>query len=156
MQLEILGAEQTASHFVIQYKLWMINEGAGICDGAILRLDVLPGGQDTQKQVDGFFEQQGRPGQTVAIPAMSPGSRAPIEGEMRVPLDPTIIFRMNDRQMIIPLVAADLDYRWGGGQDRRQATFVIGRIGAAGQEKLGPINVDMGPRLVPGIAAKPV
>ncbi len=156
MELEILGAEQTATHFLLHYRLWMINEGPGRADSAVLRLDVLPGGQDTQKQVDRFFLSEASNGQTVTIPAMGPSSRTPVEGEMRVPLDPTITFRMNDRQMIIPLVAADLDYRWSGGQERSQATFVLGRLGAAGQERLGPINIDLGPRIVRGIGSKPV
>ena len=116
----------------------------------------LPGGQDTQKQVDRFFLRHESGAQTVNIPSMEPSSRTPVEGEMRVPLDPMIFFRMEGRQMIIPLVAADLDYRWGGGQDRGQATFVLGLLGAAGQERLGPINVDLGPRIVRNIGAKPV
>ncbi|WP_420606957.1 hypothetical protein [Novosphingopyxis sp.] len=156
MQLDILGAEQTATHFILQYRLWMINQGPGPADAAVLRLDVLPGGPDTQKQVDRFFQREQARGRTVTIPAMGPSSRTPVEGDMRVPLDPAITFRMEGRQMIIPLVAADLDYRWGGGQDRSQATFVLGRVGAAGQERLGPINIDLGPRIVRGIGAKPV
>ncbi len=153
---EVLGAEQTETQFLVRYRLWLHNSGPAPADSGTLRLDILPGGPDTQTQVDRFFLRQQQTAQTVAIPAMRPSSRTPVEGEMRVPLDTAISFRMDGRQVIIPLAAADLDYRWNGGQARSEATFVLGRVGATGQERLGPINIDLGPRLVHGIGSKQV
>jgi len=155
MALEILGAEQSEDQFILAYRLWLTNTGDGPSSGGTLKLNILPGGQDTQAQVDRFFQGLSA-GQTVELPSMAATSRTPVEGEMRVMLDPGIIFRMNDRQVIIPLVAADLHYAWQDGEDRTQASFVIGRRGAAGQERLGPIPVDRGPRHLTSIASKPV
>jgi len=155
-RLEILRAEQTATHFELHYRLWLANTGPAPVDGAVLRLDALPGGQDTQGQVDRFFLREAFTGQSVTIPPIGAGSRMPVEGEMRVPLDSSSAFRMNDRTVIIPLVAIDCDYRWHDGQDRLQNSFVIGRAGAAGQDRLGPIPIDPGPRIIQEVAAKPV
>lgn len=156
LHLDILEAEQTETHFQLHYRLWLSNHTRTPIDGAMLRLDALPGGQDTQGQVDRFFLRKTFTGQSVTIPPIGPGGSTPVEGEMSVPLDATSAFRMNDRTVIIPLVAADCDYRWADGQDRAQNSFVIGRIGAAGQDRLGPIPIDAGPRIVDGISAKPV
>ncbi len=159
--LDVLRAEQTADLFVLHYCLMLVNSGPGAAEGCTLRLSILPGGPETKAQVDGFFLRQSDGVQIVSIPAMGPATQTPIEGEMRVRLDPAILFRMEGRTMIIPLAVADLDYGWsggsgGGGSDRAQASFVLGRQGADGRGRLGPIAIGPEPRIIPRIAAKPV
>jgi hypothetical protein len=85
---------------------------------------------------------------------LEPHEARKVEATVSLPLANVAVLTAGERRFFVPVMAIDARYRWADGQEARtRVAFVVGRQ-IADSEKLAPVFVDRGDRMVDRLEAR--
>ena len=64
------------------------------------------------------------------------------------------LFKVEGRELFVPLIAFNALYRWSGGEGQTSSAYLVGRDTKS--EKLAPMRADLGPRQFRELGARPL
>lgn len=129
---------------------------AGLADAHDVRLflSLITASERQNAELTAIFE--GAAGQPVVAPfALAIGREEAIRATVSIPLDRANRIPLEGREMVVPIVAIRVAYRWGErGEGMTAHSFVLG-VEPPGLGKMRPIWVDGGARMFDRIAVRP-
>ncbi|MFV0625624.1 hypothetical protein ACBY01_16665 [Sphingomonas sp. ac-8] len=103
--------------------------------------------------IERFFAEVPQHAQLQPFP-LEPHEARKLEATVSLPLENVAVLSAGDRRFFVPVMAIDARYRWADGQEARtRVAFVVGRQ-IQGSDKLGPVFLDRGDRLVERLEAR--
>lgn len=129
-----------------------VRNGAGV-PALELRVEatLLNAGENQDRELGALF---GRPAPAVAgVPQVPPLGEVVLRSSVMLPRAAIREYRVEGRQLFVPLLALNAFYRWSGGSGQTAASFLLGR-GGAHDEKMAPFRLDVGPRVFRGLTQR--
>ena len=84
------------------------------------------------------------------------GEKIALVLEISIPSQELQSYSVAERQIVVPVVVADLSYRWSGGKDSSRLACLVGREAQPPQGKMGPLRLDLGPRSFSPLGQRPL
>ncbi|MET0370588.1 MAG: hypothetical protein ABW039_04330 [Sphingobium sp.] len=133
----------------IGYALVVENRGTIAAEEVIIRGLITGADASQQAVLAGFLAREaGVP--IHALPMIAPGESHRLAGELRIAGGDIVPTQAGDRQLLVPLIGFDADYRWAGegtgGAGRTARAFVVGQEQDPPTDRLSPLRLDLGPR----------
>lgn len=94
------------------------------------------------------------------IAALQPGEAVELRGELRIDHGAIVPIRVQDRALLIPVVAFNAVYRWPAidgapGAGQTGAAFIVGQESDPPRAKMAPFRLDQGPRQYRSVGSRP-
>jgi hypothetical protein len=141
---------------VVEFELLVRNTGGSEARNVRLQARMFPSTPEQDKQITAYFKGDGKEFRTIALPPLPPGDEIRVKGSVDMDRDRISALRVDGKLLLIPLVAVIARYEWGNGRFGVSGkSWVIGREGANGGEKMGPFRVDQGARVYRTIGQRP-
>jgi hypothetical protein len=104
-------------------------------------------------EIERFFAEMPPHAQLQPFPVAAGESRK-VEATVSLPLDNLPVLTAGERRFFVPVMAIDARYRWADGREARtRVAFVVGRQ-IQGSDKLAPVFLDRGDRMVDRLEAR--
>lgn len=104
-------------------------------------------------EIERFFAEMPLHAQLQPFPVEA-GEARKVEATVSLPLDNLPVLSAGDRRFFVPVMAIDARYRWADGREARtRVAFVVGRQ-IQGSDKLAPVFLDRGDRMVDRLEAR--
>jgi MYXO-CTERM domain-containing protein len=110
-------------------------------------------GPQQDAEIERFFAEV--PEHTMLQPfPLEPHEARKLEATVTLALDNVTVLTAGERRFFVPVMAIDARYRWADGREARtRVAFVVGRQ-LQGSEKLAPVYLDRGDRMVDRLEAR--
>lgn len=103
--------------------------------------------------IERFFAEVPQNAQLQPFP-LEPHEARKLEATVSLPLESIAVLNAGERRFFVPVMAIDARYRWADGREARtRVAFVVGRQ-IQGSDKLGPVFLDRGDRLIERLEAR--
>lgn len=135
----------------IAFELTLFNSGSAAARDVVVEAKLLNAGASQDVELSAFFTAEAT--LSDPIPQIAPYARIPLRSAVRLPREAISEYDYEGRKLFMPLVAISVRYRWSSGDGQSAAGFLVGQ-GAAGQEKLAPLRIDLGARSWNGLGAR--
>jgi len=146
-------ASATAEQTVIEYELVLANKGEGEARNVRGSARIFSASKDQNAELAAFFAEAVEPSgppRTIA-----PGETVGFSQALMLPAGEMKPVEMHGRSLLIPLIAFNVRYEWGDGQEGQTAmSFVVGREARPPAEKMAPLRLDLGPRVYRQLATR--
>lgn len=104
-------------------------------------------------EIERFFAELPVHAQLQPFPVAA-GEARKVEATVSLPLDNLPVLSAGERRFFVPVMAIDARYRWSDGREARtRVAFVVGRQ-IQGSDKLAPVFLDRGDRMVDRLEAR--
>ena len=147
----IRAETDTAEGAALTFDLIVINRGSAPARDVLIEAALINAGPNVDAEVGRFFLQP--PGTGERLPLIAPMGRVSLRTRVAVSgpnLAPLIV---EGRKLLVPLIAINALYRWGGGELKDSSSFLVGR-GEADDGKMAPFRLDLGARSWSGLGAR--
>ena len=135
----------------IEFVMAIFNSGSGPAREILIEGALFNAGPLQDKQIQMFFENPVAQGER--IPGLPPLQRLSVRSAVVLPRSQVKPIEIEGRPLLVPLVAFNALYRFGGGSEGQ--TSVSHLVGKQTQgEKLAPFRLDLGPRIFRGLGAR--
>lgn len=157
LALSFIPEKATLSFAALTVKgqLRLVNEGDAAANDMQFRASLLSASADQAKAIDAFhggaFDISVKP-----LGDALPGEQIAMEIEMSVPVAELESYTIGDKRIFVPLVVANLDYVWDGGQDSARLACIVGREAKPPTQKMAPFRLDLGPRSFAPLGQRPL
>jgi hypothetical protein len=84
------------------------------------------------------------------------GERIAMDIEMSVPVAELQSFEVQNRRIMVPVMAANLAYEWDGGSDAIKLACLVGKEAQPPAPKMAPFRIDLGPRSFTPLGQRPL
>lgn len=150
--LEIELAAERASvdvaQTVIEFELIIRNSGGTEARNVRLQARMFPSSPEQDKQIGAYFKADEKNYRTIPLPPLPAGEELRIKGSVDMDRERISALRVEDKLLLIPLVAVTARYEWGNGRfGQTGRSWVIGREGGDESEKMRPFRIDQGARV---------
>lgn len=135
-----------------EFGLGLFNSGSAPARDVLVEGTLFNAGPSQENDIAAFFANPVGQGQRIA--AIAPLQRMSLRTEVSAPRSALQQFEAAGRQVIIPLIAFNTLYRWGGSEGQSSLSFLLGKD--TNGEKLAPFRLDLGPRVFRGLGARPL
>ena len=141
------AARATDASASVEFTLSVSNAGDAPARRVQMEARMFAMGADHDAALARFFEAPlARP--TAIASNIAPGMSADLRAQVTLPREAMNPIRHGDRVLFVPLVAFNLMYEWGDGeQDQLTMSYVIGRENRPPAAKMAPFRLDLGPRV---------
>jgi len=135
----------------LEFSLVIVNSGAAVARDVLVEATMLNASAGQDQRIASFFANPVGQGET--IPTVAPFQRLEVRSSTPVRLDQLEALEIEGRSLLVPIVALNALYRWGGSS--RGQTSVSHLIGKdTGGDKLAPLRLDLGPRVFRALASR--
>ncbi|PZU59524.1 MAG: hypothetical protein DI547_05935 [Sphingobium sp.] len=140
------GARHTLVGVAVGYRLVLRNDSEVMAENVSVSLQIANASSAQEQRLAAFFAAPTNdPAHQIA--QIAPGESIELTGEARVSNDAIEPILMQDRSLLIPVLAFSAHYGWdGGGQGYSGAAFVIGLENDPPGERMAPFRLDQGPK----------
>jgi hypothetical protein len=142
----------TEREVVLQFDLVILNQGTAPARDVLVEAKLITANAAQDREIAAFFHQPQGQGDRMA--GIAPFGKLSLKSAVRLPLDQLHSFEVEGRRLFVPLVALNILYRSGTGEEQTSASYLVGR-GNETDEKLAPFRIDLGPRIFRGLSARP-
>lgn len=156
VDMQVSQARLSLVGLTIGYALTIRNEGEAVAEDIFVRGLLTGAGAAQQAVLSRFFTRE--EGQALhSVVALAPGEACHLTGELRLPSVEVGTVEMGGRAVLVPLLAFDVDYQWGGAQanGRTGRAFIVGEERDPPTDRLAPLRIDLGPRQYRAAACRP-
>lgn len=151
IELVVEAAALTEDELTLHFDLRLLNSGASPARNLIVEALALNAGDDQDAELAAFFARPDAEGQ--AMEALLPLDQTNVRSTVRMPRGAMREYAVEGRRLLVPILAFNVAYRFGSGVGRTSGAWLIGR-GGAGDDRLGPLRLDLGPRQWTDVAQK--
>jgi hypothetical protein len=134
----------------VEFELEMFNSGSAPARGVLIEASLFNAGPAQDQEIGAFFADPVAQGERIV--AIPPLKRVALKTQVEVPREQVQAYMLGGRQVYVPLIAFNALYSWSGGEGQTSVSYLLGRDTRS--EKLGPFQLDLGPRIFRGIAAR--
>jgi hypothetical protein len=134
----------------VEFELEMYNSGSAPARGVLIEASLFNAGPAQDQEIGAFFANPVAQGERIV--AISPLKRVALKTQVEVPREQVQSYVLGGRQVYVPLIAFNALYSWSGGEGQTSVSYLLGRDTKGA--KLGPLQLDLGPRIFRGIAAR--
>lgn len=135
---------------VVDFELELFNSGSAAARAVLAEASIFNAGPAQDGEIRAFFEKP--VGQGERIVSIPPLQRVTVRAQVTTPREQILAYDLGGRQVVVPLIAFNVLYRWGNNEGQTSVAYLLGRDTSG--EKLGPFRLDLGPRIFRGIAAR--
>lgn len=143
IELKPIQAALDDEKAALAFEVTLFNSGSAPARDVAVEACLLNAGARQDERLAEFFTMPGKVKDT--IPIIAPLSRVALKSAVRLRREAVVEYEVEGRKLFMPLVAINSRYRWSSGEGQSAGGFLVGR-GADGQDKLGPLRSDQGPR----------
>lgn len=147
VKLEFLPERATLSFTALTVKGTLVIENVGkeAATDMHIRATMISAHRDQAATIDAFFNRSIAVEDNMIGDAKA-GEKIALELEISIPSQELLSYTVAERQIIVPIVVAELNYRWTAGKDSARLACLVGRETQSPQGKMGPLRLDLGPR----------
>lgn len=147
VKLEFRPERATLSFTALTVKGTLVIENMGkeAATDMHMRATMISANRDQAATIDAFFNRSIAVEDNVIGDAKA-GEKIALELEISIPSQELLSYTVAERQIIVPIVVAELTYLWTAGKDSARLACLVGREAQPPQGKMGPLRLDLGPR----------
>lgn len=144
MALDIRSIRFAPDHVAVGFALNLLNQGTVPATGLMVRIALGQGSAMTEAVLGRFFDGAG--GSVVRDDiVLAAGAGEELSTEVMLPRAAIEPLMIGGKPMIVPVIAFDVTYHWDGEGEafgQNAGSFVLGREGPDGGDKLAPLPLD--------------
>jgi len=152
LQFNPLRCSVDGEQVVVDFELELFNSGSAPARAVLVEATLFNAGQSQDQAIGAFFENP--VGQGERIVAIPPLKRIAVCSQVVAPRANVQLFKLEDREVFVPLIAFNALYRWASGEGQASSAYLVGR--ETKTDKLGPLRADLGPRQYRALGARPL
>jgi hypothetical protein len=155
--LEFKPERATLSFTALTVKgtLFIENRGQDTATDMHMRATMISANQEQATTIAAFFNQS-IPVEDNILGDAKAGEKIALELEISIPSQELQSYSVAERRIVVPVIIADLSYRWSGGQDSSRLACLVGREAQSPHGKMGPLRLDLGPRSFTPLGQRPL
>jgi hypothetical protein len=135
-----------------EFELTLQNSGNAPARAVLVEATLLNAGPYQEEEVSAFFGTPVGEGERIAV--IPPLKTVRVQTRVVAPRANVQMIEIGGRQVFVPLIAFNALYSWSGGVGQTSASYMLGRDTKS--EKLAPFRLDLGPRIVRHVGARPL
>lgn len=133
----------TPEEAVLRFRLVLLNSGTAVARDIVIEALPLNAGETQESELASFFARPD--GSQVGIAELARLGTGELAHEVRMPRGAIREYLSQGRRLFVPILAFNVGYRWGNGNGRTSAAFLIGHD-QPGSDRLAPLGMDGGER----------
>jgi len=152
LQFNPLRCTVDGEQVIVDFELELFNAGSAPARAVLIEAGLFNAGQLQDQAIGAFFDNPVAKGERIA--AIGPLKRFAVRSQVIAPRANVQLFKVEGREVFVPLVAFNALYRWTSGEGQSSSAYLVGRDNKS--EKLAPLRADLGPRQYHDLAARPL
>jgi hypothetical protein len=152
IEFEPLGCVVEADRITIEFDVHLFNSGSASARGVLVEASMFNAGPSQDQDIAAFFQNPVAQGERIL--EIPPLRRMTIRSSVVAPRENVREFELGGRPAFVPLLAFNALYRLGGSEAQTSASYLLGR--ETKSDKLAPLRLDLGPRAITGLGARPL
>lgn len=152
LQFNPLRCSVDDERVVVDFELELINNGSAPARAVLIEASLFNAGDAQDQAIGAFFANPVGKGERIT--AIAPLKRIAVRSQVVAPRANVQLFKVEGRELFVPLIAFNALYRWGGGEGQTSSAYLVGRDTKS--EKLAPMRADLGPRQFRELGARPL
>ena len=155
--LEFRPERATLSFTALTVKGTLVIENLGkeAAVGMHMRATMISANRNQSATIAAFFDGS-IPVEDNVLGDAKAGENIALELEISIPSQELQSYSVAERQIVVPVIVADLSYSWSGGKDTSRLACLVGREAQPPQGKMGPLRLDLGPRSFSPLGQRPL
>lgn len=133
------------SALTVKGTLVIENIGQDAAKDMHMRATMISANRDQAATIDAFFKRT-IPVEDNILGDAKAGEKIALELEISIPSPELQSYSVAERQIVVPVIVAELSYRWQSGRDSARLACLVGREAQPPTRKMGPLRLDLGPR----------
>ncbi len=135
---------------LVDFELELTNEGSAPARAVLVEASMFNAGPAQDQAIGAFFANPVAKGERIA--AIEPLKRISVRSQVVAPRANVQLFKVEGREMLVPLIAFNALYGWSGGEAQSSSVYLLGRD--TKHEKLAPLRADLGVRQFVDLGAR--
>jgi hypothetical protein len=152
LQFNPLRCVVDGEQVIVDFELELFNAGSAPARAVLIEAGLFNAGQLQDQAIGAFFDNPVGKGDRIA--AIAPLKRFSVRSQVVAPRANVQLFKVEGREVFVPLVAFNALYRWTSGEGQSSSAYLVGRDNKG--EKLAPLRADLGPRQYRELGARPL
>lgn len=136
----------------VDFELGLTNNGSAPARAVLIEASMFNAGPAQDQAIGAFFANPVAKGERIA--AIAPLKRIAVRSQVVAPRANVQLFKVEGREMLIPLIAFNALYGWSGGEAQSSSAYLLGRD--THSEKLAPLRADLGARQFVDLGSRPL
>lgn len=154
LEFEATSARTSLVGATVGYRLTVRNMGSGEATGIAIAATIGNAAAAQDGRLQSFFAAPVDIA-THSVAELAPGAETVLSGELLLPQEAYSPVKVQDRILLIPMVAFNACYGWAGGRIGQTATsYIVGCENEPPGEKLSAFRLDRGPRQYRSVGAR--
>jgi hypothetical protein len=133
-----------------EFELDVSNSGNAAARAILVEASLFNAGPTQDEEIGAFFANPAAQGER--IDSLPPLQRLTLATQVVTPRHALRPIEAGGRQVLVPVLAFNTLYSWGGSAGQSSASYLLGRD--RNGEKLSPFRLDLGPRVFRGLGAR--
>lgn len=150
LQFNPLNCVVDGDQVIVDFELELFNAGSAPARAVLIEAGLFNAGQLQDQAIGAFFDNPVGKGERIA--AIAPLKRFAVRSQVVAPRANVQLFKVEGREVFVPLVAFNALYRWTSGEGQSSSAYLVGRDNKS--DKLAPLRADLGPRRYGDLAAR--
>lgn len=142
LQFNPLRCTVDGEQVVVDFELELFNSGSAPARAVLIEASLFNAGQSQDQAIGAFFDNPVGKGERIV--AIDPLKRFAVRSQVVAPRANVQLFKIEDREVFVPLIAFNALYRWSSGEGQSSSAYLVGRENQT--DKLAPLRADLGPR----------
>ena len=152
LEFEPLGCMVEPDRITIEFNVHLFNSGSAPARKVLVEASMFNAGPSQEQDIAAFFENPVAQGER--IDEIPPLRRMSIRSSVVAPRANVREVELGGRPAFVPLLAFNALYRLAGSDAQTSASYLLGRETKG--DKLGPLRLDVVPRAITGLGARPL
>ena len=135
---------------VLEFEVELFNSGSAPARRVLVEASLFNAGPTQEEDIGKFFANPVAAGER--IPAIAPLKRITVKAQVAIGREQLQAYEAAGRQLIVPLIAFNVLYRWSGAEGQTSVGYLLGRETKG--DKMAPFRIDLGARIFRNLAAR--
>ena len=133
-----------------EFELGLQNSGSAPARAVLVEASLMNAGPYQDDEISAFYGSPVGEGERISV--IPPLKTVWVNTKVVAPRANVQLIEISGRQVFVPLIAFNALYNWGAGEGQTSASYLLGRDTKG--EKLAPLRLDLGPRIVRSVAGR--
>ena len=134
----------------MEFEVELFNAGSAPARAVLVEASLFNAGPTQDEDIGRFFANPVAAGER--IPVIAPLKRLSLKAQVAIGREQLQAYEAAGRQLIVPLIAFNVLYRWSGAEGQTSVGYLLGR--ETKSDKMAPFRIDLGSRIFRGLAAR--
>jgi hypothetical protein len=150
LQFNPLQCTVDGDKVIVDFELELFNSGSAPARAVLIEASLFNAGQSQDQAIGAFFDNP--VGQGERIVSIAPLKRIAVRSQVVAPRANVQLFKVEDREVFVPLIAFNALYRWASGEGQTSSAYMVGRDTKS--ERLRPLRADLGAKQYRDLGAR--